>query len=266
MINRQFSRYFFLGLLLGATYLFFKMMSAFLMPIFLAAVFCSLFYPLYLRMVGWFRGRRMLASAATCLVLLVGLLLPIYVVAQMVVKEAITFYALAEAKIREVVAQGDAGPIGRIQRLPLMRSLDLQHLDWKSSLQDTAATVGGALTKGVTAASSSTLKVVVTLFITLFTMFYFFRDGRRCSGGCEYLIPLDREHKDAIAARFASVARATVQGDAADRPGPGHPLRAHPVDLRRRLAVPLGGGGDAAVDHPPGRRRLVLYPAAFSRS
>ncbi len=48
--------------------------------------------------------------------------------------------------------------------------------------------------------------------MTLFTMFYFFRDGKDLLRRLRSLIPLDREYKNAIAARFSSVARATVKG------------------------------------------------------
>jgi predicted PurR-regulated permease PerM len=43
-------------------------------------------------------------------------------------------------------------------------------------------------------------------------MFYFFRDGKDLLRRLRFLIPLDREHKNAIATRFTAVARATVRG------------------------------------------------------
>jgi predicted PurR-regulated permease PerM len=52
----------------------------------------------------------------------------------------------------------------------------------------------------------------VLLFMTLFTMFYYFRDGKDLLRRLRALIPLDREYKNAIAKRFSSVARATVKG------------------------------------------------------
>ncbi|HSG40529.1 MAG TPA: AI-2E family transporter, partial [Thermoanaerobaculia bacterium] len=60
--------------------------------------------------------------------------------------------------------------------------------------------------------SRGALQVVVTLFMTLFTMFYFFRDGNDLLRRVRFLIPLDREYKEAIGKRFSSVARATVKG------------------------------------------------------
>jgi predicted PurR-regulated permease PerM len=60
--------------------------------------------------------------------------------------------------------------------------------------------------------SRGTLEFVVLLFITLFTLFYFFRDGPRMVRKLRSLVPLDREYKNALIGRFTSVARATVKG------------------------------------------------------
>lgn len=205
-------RYFFFAILLGTTFLFFKMITSFLLPIFLAAVFCTLFYPVFERMTGWLGGRRGLASFLSCLLLLLLLLIPIYIVANLVVKEAVTFYDTAQTQIKKIIEQGDAGPIGKLRRIPLVRRLDLDHLDWRSSLQDVVQSTGGVVAATVGKASSGTFKVVVTLFVTLFTMFYFFRDGPKLVQRLKYLIPLDRRYEDAIIARFASVSRATIRG------------------------------------------------------
>lgn len=206
------SRYFFLALLAGCAYVFFRLLEPFLLPIFLAAVFCSLFFPLYERLARGLRGRRGIASFLTCLILLVGLVVPLYWVAALVVKEAISFYGVADAKVREIVAQGDAGPLGTLRQLRVVRLLDLDQIDWRSNVQGLVKTLGGLLSAAVAAVSSGTLKVIVTLFITLFTMFYFFLDGKALVQRIKELLPLDRRHEDAIVARFASVSRATIRG------------------------------------------------------
>jgi predicted PurR-regulated permease PerM len=85
-------------------------------------------------------------------------------------------------------------------------------VNWKASLQDAASTAGSFLAVVINKTSRGTLQGVILLFTTLFTMFYFFRDGKTLLRKLRYLIPLDREYKNAIAARFSSVARATVKG------------------------------------------------------
>lgn len=212
MNDKRLSRYFFIAVLIGITIVFFRMVQMFLVPVLLAAVFSTLFYPLYEAFLRVFRGRRTLAAFFCCFVLLLGLIVPLYLVADMVASEAIDFYRDSQERISAFLQQGAAGPLGRLQSLPLLRDLRLDQFDWQSTLRNAVATAGSFLAGVINKTSRGTLQVVVLLFITLFTMFYFFRDGRVLLRRVQSLIPLDREYKKAIAARFSSVARATVKG------------------------------------------------------
>jgi len=212
MNERKLSRYFFIAVLLGTTVVFFRMVRMFFVPVLLAAVFATLFYPLYEAFLRVFRGRRALASFFCCFVLLLGLIVPLYVVADLVTREAIDFYRTFQDRIGELFQKGAAGPLSRLQTLPLVRDLHLDQIDWRSTLQNVASSAGGVAAALIKRTSQGTIQVVVLLFITLFTMFYFFRDGKVLSRRIRSLIPLDREYKNAIVARFSAVARATVKG------------------------------------------------------
>ncbi len=212
MTRGKLSRYFFVSILLGTTLLFFFMVRNFLVPVLLSTVFCTLFYPFFLRLVQLFRGRRSLAAIACCLLLLLGLVLPIYAVADMVVREAIDFYDTAEKQVRIAIEQGDAGPLGRLKRLPFLAELRLDQLDWRSALQNVGTSAGTFIAALIRDTSAQTIQVLVVLFITLFTMFYFFRDGEDLWRRLKYLIPMEEQYEDAIAQRFAAVSRATIKG------------------------------------------------------
>ncbi|MFP5284330.1 MAG: AI-2E family transporter, partial [Thermoanaerobaculia bacterium] len=139
-------------------------------------------------------------------------ILPILGVANLVTLEAIDVYHTAEAKISEIMAKGESGPIGQLRRAPWFRQWGLDKVNWRASIQDAASTAGSFLAVVINKTSRGTLQGLVLLFTTLFTMFYFFRDGKTLLRKLRYLIPLDREYKNTIAARFSSVARATVKG------------------------------------------------------
>jgi len=212
MDEKKLSRYFFIAVLLGTAVVFFRMVRIFFVPVLLAAVFATLFYPLYEGFLRLFRGRKTLASFACCFVLLLGLIAPIYVVADLVTREAIDFYRTFQDRIGEFFQQGAAGPLGRLRTLPLVRQLHLDQIDWQAALQNVASSAGSVAAVVIKKTSQGTIQIVVLLFVTLFTMFYFFRDGKDLLRRLRALIPLDGEHKNAIAARFSSVARATVRG------------------------------------------------------
>src|SRR5262245_55034115 len=112
MEEKKLSRWFFIVVLIGTTLLFFRMVRIFLVPILLAAVFSTLFYPLYEFFLRVFRGRKTLASFFCCFVLLLVLIAPLYLVADLVAKEAIEFYRTSQNRISEFFQQGAAGPLG----------------------------------------------------------------------------------------------------------------------------------------------------------
>ncbi len=212
MNEKRLSRWFFIAVLLGTALVFFRMLRIFFVPVLLAAVFATLFYPLYEAFLRIFRGRKTLASFFCCFILLLGLIVPLYVVADLVAREAIDFYRTSQDRIAEFFQKGAAGPLGWLRTLPLVRELPLDQVDLKGALQNVAESAGGIAAGLIKKTSQGTIQVIVLLFVTLFTMFYFFRDGKDLLRRVRALIPLDREYKNAIAERFSAVARATVKG------------------------------------------------------
>ena len=210
--EKTLSRYFFIIILIATTILFFRMVAPFLVPVLLAAVFATLFYPMYEAFLRLFRGRRTLAAFLCCLILFLGMILPLYGVAHLVTREAIDVYHTAQQKVAEMIRLGEAGPLGRIKSSRWVQQFQLDQINWRESLQNAAATAGTFVAGLINRTSRGTLQLVVVMFVTLFTMFYFFRDGRVLLRRVRYLIPMDRESKNAIAARFTAVSRATVRG------------------------------------------------------
>ncbi|HEV2856047.1 MAG TPA: AI-2E family transporter [Thermoanaerobaculia bacterium] len=212
MDEKKLSRYFFIAVLIGTTVVFFRMVGIFFVPVLLAAVFATLFYPMYERLLRRLRGRKTIAAFFCCFILLLGLIVPLYLVADMVTREAIQFYHSAQTQIGDFLKNGPQGPLARLRTLPFVRDLKLDQIDWESTLQNAAASAGTFAATVIKRTSQGTIQIIVLLFTTLFTMFYFFRDGKDLLKRVRRLIPLDREYKNAIAARFSSVARATVKG------------------------------------------------------
>lgn len=206
------SRNFFVFVLIATTALFFYMVRDFLIPVLLATVFCTLLAPLFDVLVKKTKGRRALAALICCVLVIIGLVVPFYWVANLVAHEALDFYNSSEGRVRDFIERGDAGPMGAIKRSSWFRDLHLDQFDWRTGAQDVVKTAGTFLAGVIKATSSGTIQVVIVLFLTLFTMFYFFRDSEKLIPRLKYLIPLPEGHLEAIITRFSSVARATVKG------------------------------------------------------
>ncbi len=207
------SRYVLIALLVLVTLAFIPIIRFFLVPVVLAATFATLFFPFYTSILSFFRGKKGISSLVCCLILLLGLLVPTYLMAHLVVRQAIDFYEVAQPQIKEFLREGqDSQIIQQIQRLPVIKWLQLTRIDWQSVIQDAARAMASIGTMVINKTSASIFGLVVNFFIILFTMFYFFMDGEAFVKRLKYLSPLRNEYEEMIFSRFLLISRATVKG------------------------------------------------------
>jgi predicted PurR-regulated permease PerM len=216
---QKFSRFYLLLLLVITGLLFFNLIKIFLIPVLLASVFTSLFYAFYEWLLKKFGGRKNSAAITCCVILLIGLLVPVYIVADLVYREAIDLFRTAVPKVEEVIDKAkakfggeDTGAIDNLKTTTVGKYINFEKLDWQSSLQDVAKNVTNIIAQVINKTSSGAFSVVTDIFITFFTMFYFFRDGDRLLKRLKYLSPLDDVYEEGLIHRFVSVSRATVKG------------------------------------------------------
>lgn len=209
-----------LGLVMG---LFLWMVRIFLVPAVMAAVIVSLAWPMHLRIRRLTRGNLGLAALLSCVVLVVGLMVPLYAMGNQVAAEAVNLYASArpqvddaflrvETALRDLVERGADGPLGSLIPRRVTEGLELERIDWAEQLRDLVARAGNFAAGVINTTSRNTLLVIANLFIMLFTMFYFFRDGEGIVARLKYLSPLEEPYERLLTERLTSVARAMLRG------------------------------------------------------
>ena len=210
--SEKFSRYFLLVLVIAIIVLFFSMIKIFLIPIVLAAIITTLFYPFYLSLLRGTRNRRNVASFLCCFVLLIVFLIPLFLLAQIVSGEASQFYETAGQKVREWLSPGQDGLLMRLQKYPWFQRLRLDQWNWQQALGDVFANAGTLLATIISKTSGGAFYLFANVFVTLFICFYFFRDGESMMKTIRNMVPLSDRYIDAMIVRFASVSRATIKG------------------------------------------------------
>ncbi|HSE39645.1 MAG TPA: AI-2E family transporter [Acidobacteriota bacterium] len=208
----RFSRLFLLIFVVVFTVLFLHMIRFFLMPILVAAVICSLTFPFYKRILESFGKRRSLSSFVTCFLLLIFLLIPLFIIGDIVSREAVEFYSRSDKKIQEIIDKGDLGPLGQLKNSKWFRRLNLERLDWRATFTNIAGSIGTVLTVVIRKTSGGAFQIIAGTFVTLFIMFYFFRDGELIVSRLKHLIPLEDDYEDVLIERFVNVSRATFKG------------------------------------------------------
>ncbi len=187
---------------------FFSIFRIFLVPIVVAMSLSVLFNGLYKRFLKLSGKRKNLAALVTTFLLIILLLLPLYFLANMVVRQGIEFYNEA----RLILAQGDGTIMEQIEASHSAQWLDAQGIDWKASARHTLEKVGAWASELGKRTSMGLLETVAMMFITLFTLFYFFRDGDTFIKRIRFLSPLRDKYEEQIIHRFAMISRATVKG------------------------------------------------------
>jgi predicted PurR-regulated permease PerM len=94
------------------------MIKFFLLPIVLAAVITTLFFPFYNSLLRRVRNRKNIASFLCCFILLIVFLLPLFLVIQIVAGEAAQFYQSAGEKIKTWLQPGRPEWLIKIEQHP----------------------------------------------------------------------------------------------------------------------------------------------------
>jgi predicted PurR-regulated permease PerM len=211
MADSRFRRAFLILLVVAISATFFAMVRAFLLTIVLAALFTGVAYPLYQRIVRWFGGRPRLGAIATLLLLLVGVIVPLLMVAGAVANEALRVNDTIVPRIQQLV--DEPGEFERrLRPLPgynLIRPYQSQILTKAGELIGSA---GAFVIAAVSATTLATALFVFQFVVLLYTMFFFLTDGPSLLETSLSYLPLAAADKQYMLERFVSVTRATLKG------------------------------------------------------
>ena len=205
-------RYAVVGLLLLGVAAFVPLVALFFSPLVLAATFAAFFSPVYRWWYGLLRRNGPAASAVTCLLLVLCVLIPLAILLHLVVDQAIYLYKSAAPTVAQILHEGRNNRfIAHLLQTPISQWLE-SHVKWGpllSDVKDSALALGKEVLNRTYAGIYG---LMATLAITLFVLFYFFIDGLRIAHVFGYLLPIQRKYKEQIFSGFQGTSRATVKG------------------------------------------------------
>ena len=208
----RFNRNFLLILLLIVSLAFFWIVRIFIVSIVLAATFTTLFYPLYKWLMKKLRGHNNIASLITCIIFLLVLLVPLFIVGEIVVNQATNLLQSAQGWLENFISSGDGERfVEQMKGWRFVRWLDLQNFDL-NILQKSLETFGSIMKQVISKTYQGLFGLATMIVFILFTMFYFFRDGLKLIDKLKLLSPMHEKYEDAITRRFAMISRAAVKG------------------------------------------------------
>jgi len=211
----RFRKIFLIILTIAISILFLQMIRDFLIAVLLAAIASGLFHPVYRRLVRVFRGRQMLASAATVLIVLFVIVIPLTAFLGVVATQGVQLSRAVQPWAERQMAGGFA--FERItERFPILSGLLDRLAPYESliltKLGELVGNIGTLVVRLLASAARGTAIFFLMLFIMLYAMFFFLIDGRKTLNDLLYYMPLTSAEEGRMVGKFLSVARATIKG------------------------------------------------------
>ena len=160
------------------------------------------------------RGRPNLAAAATVLIILTLVILPLAMVAASLIQEASSLHAKVQSGeydfarfIQQIFDALPAWATGLLERFNLANLTAVREALTSNLMKGGKALAPQALSIGM-----NTFDFMIGLAIMLYLLFFLLRDGKALAERIKQAIPLREDQKTALFSRFADVVRATVKG------------------------------------------------------
>jgi predicted PurR-regulated permease PerM len=204
--KQRFSNLFLLAILLGILYLCYLLMRPFLYEIILSGILVTIFYPVYLKIAFWTRGRLTLASLITCLLIYLIVIIPFSLFLYYLANEAIALYSsLASSGTGNVIYEFFNAQIWQRLNFTNRELFDVQQFIIES-LAATRAIVLSAASAFVT----SVANLIVSILIMFVTTFFLFLEGRNLLTRLKQLTPLSNKYDKLIWLKFRDVSYTTI--------------------------------------------------------
>jgi predicted PurR-regulated permease PerM len=195
-------------------YLFYKIMAMFLIPIFWGGILCIVFFPLYRKMRKRIKSHNLAAFAILVLIFFIIIGPAIYLLLSLVGEASDAFVwidnAYQSGQLKAYVTK--IMPFINTIQSKLMSYPELASLDFESIIKNIFSTVTAAIGTKATAVIANIPKTVFQFFLTMFAMFFFFRDGETLMQLLRRLTPLTPEQSGTTYAYLKEVIEGTMYG------------------------------------------------------
>jgi predicted PurR-regulated permease PerM len=197
-----------------SVYLFYRIIIPFFVPICWAAVLCILFYPLYERLRDRFKMRG-LASLVVCFIIIIGIIGPVAYLFVSLVNEAIDAVGIVnqmyqEGKLEELLTLDI--PVINAMKEKLNEYYDISQINLDEIVRDAINKASGVIVSQTTWLVTNATKAVFYFVLTVFTMYYFFKEGERIIERIRRLIPMPEDLVRKTFHQLHDVILATVYG------------------------------------------------------
>ncbi|PLX27642.1 hypothetical protein C0583_00170 [Candidatus Parcubacteria bacterium] len=213
------SRVFLLGVLALVLFACFSIFKSFIGEFLIATILVTTFYGFYEKVVKLFRGKRMLASLAVCLLIIILIIGPLANMVAYSAQRLVNAYSKTEIyfnhdNLEMMVEKMVESPIlanvlffidnKNEMKIYLLDKIDILR-DWLLS-----GAMNDVLIANSTSILAGTANTLASVVIVIFCMFFFFIDGEKMLDKIKYWTPLPNKYDKALFQKFRDVSYSTL--------------------------------------------------------
>lgn len=201
-MDRSFlSRAFLFFLIFSVAFAVYKIFQPFLVIILAATILVSIFYAPYEQLVKMFKGRKNLAAFVMCVLVAILVIVPLSNFIVYTAQRSVEAYD----KTIVFVNERDLPETIKNTFWAKYNLLGINSDTFKSALVDVAKKVNEWLVNGAGNLIKGTTSFVFSFIMILFTMFFFFADGKKMLDRLMHLTPLSNKYDKEIFKKFSDV-------------------------------------------------------------
>lgn len=197
---------FFIVILMLTAVLSFLVFMPFLSTLILAATFAVIVNPFHKKVVLLVRGRQALAASITLFLLVLLIIAPLFIVAGQVFTETTSAYhhlVSEENSITLTITTLQETINDKIAQIFPSVTIDVRSY---------ITSISGWVLQNIGAFFSGTLSIGIRLFLGIFALFYFLKDGKKFIEFMQSRGPLRKEHNDILIKKLRSSIRSIIGG------------------------------------------------------
>lgn len=222
LVLHDYARYFFMLVILGVLLLFFWIISPFFNVLIYATLITVVFYPLQTFFIRLVRGHRGISAFLSTLLVLILVLTPLTLFILFLARQAVSAFSVLDSRLLEIdfdrlesnLPLSDLPWVGEFFQSFLQRyGFGAYDVDLFQVIEDLGQRVSDFLVLQGGSVLLSIGDTVVSIFILLLTIFFFFRDGEQLTAFMKKLSPLPSKYENEIENKLRETTYAIVVGN-----------------------------------------------------
>jgi len=208
---KNYNVYFFFAILIGVSVLTYFILQPFIVPFLIAAILVHLFSFINEALLKVTRNNKWLSSAVTCFIIALIILIPVIVVSSLVVREIqniIIHFSQSPGNGERIVNN----ILDTVSAWPIIRLFDISNIINEGSIITAVKSLSQNALFILQGAYQSVAHMFFVIFVTFFSMFYLFVDGKAFIKKIMGLSPMRDRYEDILIGKFNSISRATLKG------------------------------------------------------